>query len=148
MFVRAASKVPAVFTLPALLPCACPQSSARGAECFSLAAGCDYELGRVLAKNIRPELRHPSPHRFVGDIQTALGGQIFGRAADGSDAGDLIEITQNDRLHGDARSRSGVMAKRQRPSRIFALPNSARPPLFNNWLGGERRLARTANRPA
>jgi hypothetical protein len=72
----------------------------------------------------------------------------LGRAADGSDAGDLIEITQNDRLHGDARSRSGVMAKRQRPSRIFALPNSARPPLFNNWLGGERRLARTAPRPA
>ena len=58
----------------------------------------------VLAENIRPEIQYPSPHRFVGDIQTALGGQIFGRAADGSDAGDLIGITQNDRVHGDAGS--------------------------------------------
>jgi hypothetical protein len=45
----------------------------------------------VLAENIRPELQYSSRHRFVGDIQTALGGQVFGRTADGSDAGDLIE---------------------------------------------------------
>jgi len=32
----------------------------------------------------RPEFQYPSPHRFVGDIQTALGEQIFGVAiADG-----------------------------------------------------------------
>jgi hypothetical protein len=27
----------------------------------------------------RPELQDPSPHRFIGDIQTALREQIFGR---------------------------------------------------------------------
>ena len=42
-----------------------------------------------------------APHRFVGDFQTALGGQIFGRAADGSDAGGLIETTGT----GQARNR-------------------------------------------
>ncbi len=46
---------------------------------------------------------------FCSSIQTALGGQIIGRAADGSDADDLIEITQNYRVHGDAGSHSGVM---------------------------------------
>jgi hypothetical protein len=34
----------------------------------------------------RPELQHPSPHRFVGDIQPTLGEQVFDIAEAQSEA--------------------------------------------------------------